>query len=337
MKKNRILFRADGSNSAGYGHVVRALSLAAILKNKFHCVFIIQNPDAFLRNQVKNICDEIIEIPATENLAKEAESISKKLIKSDDIVVLDGYSFKTEYQTEIKKVCFKLVCIDDIFNTHFVADVIINHSEGIKISDYSKENYTKLFSGTKYAILRKSFLKKSFIQIDPDFSALSVFINMGGTDPDNYTKRALKICLKHANIKSIDIVIGSFYPYTEELKKMTSSDKKIKIHSNLTETKMYYLIKKSSIAICSASTISYECASVGGIIFIYKTAANQKNIYSFLIKRKVAFPISSINLKLTEFKNKKIRQKYFDNRRLLFSGNSDKNLKNIFTDLITFS
>jgi len=337
MKKNRILFRADGSSNAGYGHVMRALSLAAILKKKFQCVFIIQNPDTFLRNQIKNVCDKIIEIPVTENLINESESISTKFINPDDIVVLDGYNFKTGYQKQIKKACFKLVCIDDIFNTHFVADVIINHSEGIKISDYSKENYTKLFLGTKYAILRKSFLKKRLKQIDPDFSALSVFINMGGTDPDNYTKRALKICLKNVNIKSIDIVIGSFYPYVEELKKMTGSDKKIKIHSNLTETKMYSLIKKSSIAICSASTISYECASVGGIMFVYKTAYNQKNIYSFLVKREVAFPISSLNLKLTEFKNKKIRQKYFDNRRLLFSGDSDKNLKNIFTDLITIS
>ena len=42
------------------------------------------------------------------------------------IVVLDGYHFDTNYQTKIKQKGCKLVCIDDLHDKHFVADIIIH-------------------------------------------------------------------------------------------------------------------------------------------------------------------------------------------------------------------
>ena len=196
MKKNRIIFRADGNLIAGYGHVIRALSLASMLKSKYHIVFIIQKTDDFLKTQIKNICDEIIEIPVAKNPLTESKKIAKELLKPSDIVILDGYKYDVHYQTAIKNNCFKLVCIDDIHDRHFVADVIINHSEGINRKDYSIEKFSKLYLGTPYAILRKSFLKN---RKDVDLSIIEshrAFINMGGTDQQNYTQKALSVCLK---------------------------------------------------------------------------------------------------------------------------------------------
>jgi UDP-2,4-diacetamido-2,4,6-trideoxy-beta-L-altropyranose hydrolase len=336
VKKKRILFRADGDVVAGYGHVIRSLSLAAMLRKKYRCVFIIQNPNDFLRAQIKEVCDEIIEIPTTKNIAKESERLSKKIIKPNDIVVLDGYNFKSEYQLQVKKACFKLVCIDDIYNTHFFADAVINHGEGIEKNKYSIEKYTRLYLGSQYAILRKPFLKtaypeKNFTQQNKN-KKYRGFINFGGTDQQNYTERALKLTLKNAQIKWLDVVIGSYYPYKEKLNRLQRDNPEIniKIHSGLSPQAMCSLMKKSAFGICSASTVSYEYASSGGILFVFQTVTNQKFIYKFLIGSKVAYAAEAFMKIFSKIKSGNLRRKYFENRKEYFSGNSDKNLHNIF-------
>ncbi len=333
MDKNRIIFRADGNVVAGYGHVIRALSLASILKAKYRIVFIIQKTDAFLKEQIKNTCDELIEIPVSKNSDAEAKKIATEFIRSNDIVILDGYGFDLNYQLEVKEKCFKLVCIDDIYDRSFAADVVINHSEGIKPMDYSIEQFSKLYLGTQYAILRSSFLKKQKL---PSLKKThKAFINMGGTDQQNFSKKALSVCLKNKTIQSIDIVIGSFYPHKNELNEIIKKNKhtSIAIHHNLSEEKIHSLMKKSSVAICSASTISYEYASVGGFLFVYQTVLNQKNIYKFLIRSKIAYPLASFNTQLSKLQNSSTAPAYFKNRNTYFSGNSKKNLSGIFDNL----
>ncbi|MCE3278362.1 MAG: glycosyltransferase [Bacteroidetes bacterium] len=335
MKKHRIVFRADGDLIAGYGHVIRSLSLASILKSKYHCVFIIREPDQFLKQEIEKICSEIVEVPKAVNYNKEASQITKKVINTNDIVILDGYHFDSKYQLIIKKSAYKVVCIDDIYDRHFTSDIVINHSEGIKESNYSREFYTKLYLGSKYAILRKSFLTNAKRELIPETSEQHVFISMGGTDQKNFTEKALTLCLKQKNITAIDIVVGSFYAHLEELKVIISRNKniKIKIHSNLNEKEISSLMKKSTFGICSASTVSYEYSCTGGILFLYQTVSNQKKIFEFLIKTGSAFPAEDLNKKSSLLNSKKLKTEYFNLRKHYFSGNSAENLEAIFSKI----
>lgn len=334
LKKKRILFRADGSLAAGYGHVIRLLSLASILKKKYNCTFLIQQPDAFLKKQILEKCDELIELPASANFNKEAALLSQKYVKPDDLVVLDGYHFHTAYQDRLKKKCFKLVYIDDLHTGYYVADVIINHSEGLKKEDYSTAFYSKLYLGTAFCILRPSFLKKNkTVAVLPERQR--VFISMGGTDQQNYTGKALLHCLKNVDASVIDIVTGSFYPFVEDIKKIAAQhpDKEIRLHSNLSEKEMSIRMRRSTVGICSASTVSYEYASVGGALFVYQTADNQKNIYSFLIHSTVAFNARLLGSKLEELKKNGNYRQYLKNRDRYFTGQSVKNLQGVFEKL----
>jgi UDP-2,4-diacetamido-2,4,6-trideoxy-beta-L-altropyranose hydrolase len=157
---------------------------------------------------------------------------------------------------------------------------------------------------------------------------------MGGTDQQNFTEKALRNCLKNLDAASIDIVVGSFYPYTKNIKKIaTQQNKKIRLHSNLTEKEICLLMKRSTIGICSASTISYEYATIGGLLFVYQTVPNQKNIYSFLIKSHIAFPATTLSSTVQTYTDLKKRKKYVENRRTYFDGKSGKNIRSIFDKL----
>ena len=87
--------------------------------------------------------------------------------------------YATEYQQQIKDKGCKLVCIDDIHDKHYVADVVINHAPGLDKNNFSVEPYTKLCLGLDYVLLRKPFLEKP-IAANKEIKYNKVFICFGG-------------------------------------------------------------------------------------------------------------------------------------------------------------
>jgi UDP-2,4-diacetamido-2,4,6-trideoxy-beta-L-altropyranose hydrolase len=88
------------------------------------------------------------------------------------------------------------------------------------------------------------------------------------------------------------------------------------------------LMKNSHVGICSASTVSYEYCSVGGLLFIVKTASNQEKLYNFLIKEELA-------LDFKNFKNahKNQAESFIKNQKRYFNGRSIRNIQKIFKSL----
>lgn len=88
--KQRIYFRADAGREIGYGHFIRTLALADMLKDDFDCVFVTQSPTVYQKTEVAKVC-ELAEVPATE----EKFSLFLDMLEGDEIVVLDNYFYDT--------------------------------------------------------------------------------------------------------------------------------------------------------------------------------------------------------------------------------------------------
>jgi UDP-2,4-diacetamido-2,4,6-trideoxy-beta-L-altropyranose hydrolase len=330
-----IYFRADGNLETGYGHVIRSLALLNLLKGKFECCFLIHRPDEFLVKEINKTNASYIDLPAFDTLEDEARYIAKHVCKKTDWVVLDGYKFTSEYQYILKSGCDKLVSIDDIYQTHFYADVIINHSEGILKQWYQREWYTTLCLGARYALLRKPFLRRATGYALKKNEGHRVFINLGGTDPQNYTMKALRLGLKIPGVSRVDIVVGALFPFQEAVRQIIQKNRHvdIRLHINVDAAGMARLMKKSSIGICAASSVSYEYARVGGVLFLYQTVSNQKNIYASFVKGAVAFAAATLLKSLPDIEKKTWLKKYFAQRERFFEGSPAKNLKRIFDRL----
>ena len=196
--KRKIYFRADASVEIGYGHFIRTLALADMLKDDFDCTFFTQAPTDYQRAEVGKVCK--LEALPSDN--SRFDLFLQKL-NGTEIVVLDNYFFTTDYQRKIKAKGCKLVCIDDMHDKHYVADAIINHSLGVNISDYSVEPYTKLYLGLDYLLLRKPFLnvlQNNKIHKIKSFENLSVLLSFGGSDKKDLTSRYLLM------LRDIDVV-----------------------------------------------------------------------------------------------------------------------------------
>ena len=249
MTRRKIYFRADASATIGYGHFVRTLALADMLKNDFDCTFFTTSPSAYQIAEMGKVCNYI-----TLNEETKFEDFINLLV-GDEIVVLDNYFFTTDYQIKIKNKGCKLVCVDDLHNRHFVSDVVLNPAL-LSTSQYEAESYTKLCLGLEYALLRKPFIEqKKEIKTEKDCWLLA----FGGSDFDNMTEKYLSFLQEDERVSSIIVIVGDAYKYSDNLKEYT----KAAIYKNLTAEDMSIKMRQTEYAVLPSSTISIEALACG--------------------------------------------------------------------------
>ncbi|PIY07973.1 MAG: UDP-2,4-diacetamido-2,4,6-trideoxy-beta-L-altropyranose hydrolase [Flexibacter sp. CG_4_10_14_3_um_filter_32_15] len=283
--KKKVYFRADANSQIGWGHIVRCMALADMLiedKNSiFECIFLVQNPSLILQNQIKEKFELSI-LEETTDFLEEAHFIAQNYLQDNSIIVLDHYQIQTDYQRIIKQNSnSKIVCIDDIYSWHFLADVVINHGGKINTENYSCEPYTKLLLGTEYALLRQPFLKAALKKREIK-NIETIFICFGGADIQNLTGKSLELVLNFDFIKKINVVITGD-SYSKELHNLVAKNPSICLYQNLDAQQMADLMQESDLAFSPASSLSLELLATQPFIILGKSADNQATIYQELI------------------------------------------------------
>lgn len=263
-----IYFRADGGSEIGMGHLVRCFSLAKMLSLEFVIAFC-------CRFAPKSFIDDLL-IAGFKMYSLSVEEDLFNHLNDGDIVVLDNYKLGIAYHQKIREMNVKLVCIDDVHEKPFDADIIINHSPAVKAFDYDAKYYTQFLLGIDYALLRPTFLKGAIKKRKVN-NLDSVFICFGGADPNNFTLSVLKACLSNPNFKQISVVTGVSYLFNETLNKI--NDERVECYHALDENEMFELMSNSSLAIVPASGTLYEVLAAGCLVMSGYYVKNQKNIY----------------------------------------------------------
>lgn len=275
--KPKVFIRADGNSQIGLGHLVRCIALANMLKENFEIIFVCRDipNDTKLAIEKDNMVVKTI----------EDEKDLLNMIEPGNLVVLDSYKFDIEYQKNIKEKNAALVCIDDLHDKEFEADLIINHAPGISPQKYKAEIYTKFALGTDYAMLRPEFIEQAKQERKIENIEM-VFICFGGGDAKNFTEKALKSVLSFDSFKKIIVVTGSGYLHEGSLKKLTDTDSRIEYHNSVSADKMCKLMSLSDLAIVPSSGILLEALACGCKIISGMTADNQKYVYSNYLNEK---------------------------------------------------
>ena len=270
----KILFRADAGAGIGYGHFIRTLALADMLKNDFDCIFYTTEPTPYQVAQMADVCSYV----ALEAKNKFYQFLD--CLKGDEIVVLDNYFYTTDYQRKIKAIGCKLVCIDDMHDKHYVADLIINQGICWTKEDYSCEPYTSFAFGLQYSLLRKAFFdasrKRNKLVRKND--NISVVVAFGGSDFLDLTHKIIQEIVEQPIIKHITAIVGDRY-LTEN--KILSD--KVDYKKNLSAEDIAELFLNTDVAILPASTMMNEAMACGTFIIGGYYVTNQEyDYYSYL-------------------------------------------------------
>ena len=313
MKK--IFFRADGNAEIGLGHLMRSIALGCMLKDFFDLTFVCKEiPDKF-RHQIKKYGFSYFKIDNEDEFIKN--------ISAEIIIVLDGYHFDIDYQRKIKAIGCKLVCIDDLHDQEFAADLIINHAPDVKSSEYRAQVYTQYALGLKYTLVRPIFLtaakkKREIIKFE------TLFICFGGSDALNLTYRVVLGAMYLENIKKINIVIGGSYGDKEIFALKETASVEINIYRDIDELELAEVMANSHFGVTSASTVSYEVCCVKMPLLCGYYVENQKIIYAGLLRHNVVLGGGDFsNYTVEDFKNR-LEQLLDENKSSAYVENQSK-------------
>ncbi len=320
MKNNKVFFRVDGSTQIGLGHLIRCLALAYMLKNRFQIFFVsIEIPE--------QIISEIIGGDFTLIKIQYPDDFFT-LINDKDIVVMDGYQFSVEYQKGVKKTGSKLVCIDDLHEVEFVADLIINHTLAVTPHDYDAQPYTRFALGLNYVLLRPLFLgqaKKAQTIRGTD----TILICFGGADPKNLTKQALEIILNAFAFKKVIVVTGAAYMFSESINSLIKSNSSVNHYSAISENEMLTIMLEADLAVVPSSGILLETLAAGCKIISGFYVDNQKVLYQKF--KSIGAFVGADNFNKEDLETAIVASlKVEKTQSKLIDGNSDKNLLNCF-------
>jgi UDP-2,4-diacetamido-2,4,6-trideoxy-beta-L-altropyranose hydrolase len=274
----RIFFRADGNSSIGLGHIIRSLSLADMLKEHFKCTFVCIGPSEYVKKQVYEAG------MALTLIETEEEFIG--MVGKNNLVVLDGYQYTTEYMQAICNTGAKLIYIDDLHDKYYPAHLIINHNPVIKQEHYQVPAHTKLLLGLNYALLRKPFRDAAQQERIPS-PFRQLLICLGGADPLNLTPKVLQAAIRCASFENIAIV-GAPENSTSVF---ASGIQNCTFHLNLSATEMAELMLQSDMMIAPSSSLSLEALATKIPLVSGYYASNQEEFYTFLMGAGAAYGI----------------------------------------------
>lgn len=322
--KSTVFIRADGSLKIGVGHLVRCSALAYMLKDNFLITFFCKEIPQALASEFKIAGFCLKEI--------ETEEEFFQVLNPNQIVVLDGYGFDTNYQRKVKEKGSLLVCIDDFCDKHYVCDALINNIPGYIESEFSREQYTKLYLGTDYALLRNEFLNSGWRMVKKEKK--NVFVSFGGSDYYNLTWKICSFLKKINPGLKINVLIGPAYQHINSL----SEFKNATIYQNVSAKIVASLIAKAEICIIPASSLLNEVACVGSNAIIGYFVTNQIKPYNYFVENQLALGIGnllSINLDAfnTTFCLAQKSENILKNQYKSYRHQQTQNLKNIFLSL----
>lgn len=298
-----ILFRTDSSFEIGTGHVMRCLTFAEKLTEKgAKCEFVCRNHKG---NLIKEICKRnffTYELPIltskdSSKLNQTKETVHLSWLGSDwatdanetksyvnykfyDWIIVDHYAIDAKWEKELRKICRKIMVIDDLADRQHNCDLLLDQNLGRKKSHYKSlvPSNCQILTGPKYALLRPDFnlfREKSLARRKKPILK-NLLITLGGIDADNITEKILKMLVNIPlpSEHQIFVIMGPNAPWIENIKSLSAKMAfNIKVKQDISN--MAQIMANSDLAIGAAGSTSWERCSLGLPSIICAFADNQ--------------------------------------------------------------
>lgn len=253
--RRRVLLRADASRATGFGHFVRTTALAAYLREDFDCYIASYNRDGgvmskFQADMLAESGAQMLTVTAEGDKIEDFDRAFLEKVERGDIVVLDNYYFTTEYQRSVRERSGCLVCIDDMHDRHFVADVVMTFCE-LPRELFSLERYTRFYGGIRQSFLRAPFLlprTERGVYREPQ----RIVIAMGGADPLGLTDAMIRHVNRARPEAEISVIAGATVRVSDR------PGLPVRVWRNIDARGVAELFDNSDLGIFPASTVCVE-------------------------------------------------------------------------------
>ena len=238
---------------------------------------------------------EIVQLRAAPNTLQDARDVSALASgRHATWVVVDGYQFDSAYQRSLKDAGLKLLFVDDLGQCEqYSADLVLN--QNVHASEYmyaSREAYTRLLLGPRFAMLRRDFRRWSRWQREIIPNGRRVLVTMGGSDPDNITAIVLQ-ALHAVKIDGLDViaVLGGSNPHFGFLERFANHSPPVRFLRDAAN--MPELMAWADIAVSAAGSTCAEMCLLRLPAILLDLATNQVPVAQELGRRRAAIHLGS--------------------------------------------
>lgn len=286
---NNLLIRADADSQIGTGHVMRCLALAEGWREasgKAHFIMREGSPRLLQKIEVNDF--GLTRLPRETSVSDDLDTLFATAETLDQPwLVLDGYHFDSVFQQTIRAAGYRLLVIDDAAQLpSYHADVLLNQNIYAERLSYCCDQDAVLLLGARYALLRSEFLTRRNRQREVPEVARRVLVTMGGSDPDNVTRKVVQaLLLTHVDGLEAVVVVGPNNPHFEELRSTLSDHELTAEHRSHVSIRLVRdapdmpgLMAWADVAVSAGGSTCWELAFMGLPSLVMVLADNQKNV-----------------------------------------------------------
>ena len=279
-----IVFRADGNEYVGYGHVMRCLAMAdAFVSYGEECIFVLA--DDKMQGRIKERGYETFILGSSyQDMEAECGTFCAFLsTRYVNLLIVDSYQVTDRYFQSLSGFAGRIAYVDDLVDHPFDVDILINYNVYAQESDYQKlyaaagQPVPRLLVGTKYAPLRSEYEDVKRPEIAEKVT--NICISTGGTDPIGLAKYLMSYLLQNKDKTLVEtgyqfhFLIGNGNPDKEALLSMAKEESAIHTYCDLPEVKS--LFSKCDLILSAAGSTLYEICALGIPCITYALADNQ--------------------------------------------------------------
>ena len=251
MRRLNIVFRVDGDEKMGLGHIYRAATLAGRML-PHHVSFLTDGSKSLGYKKLASYNYPVVTFRSHD----EAFEILQRL--KPDIVINDVLDTTKEYVNRLSSTGVFIVNYEDLGEGSEYANMVVN---ALYENSYPQPNH---YYGYKYECLRDEFYLYPAATIREKVA--SMLVTFGGVDENNLTARTLH-ALESSDLADLHVVVilGLGYQFGDELdcyiERLTQKGFDIQVRQNVTMMGKY--MSGSDLVVTSNGRTVYEVACLG--------------------------------------------------------------------------
>lgn len=306
IPKPQMLIRADAGHGIGVGHLLRCLALAQAWQDAGgRATFLTCCDSEALRRRIAEEGFECLGLDWPHPDPTDLETVRHQA-RPGDWLVLDGYHFDPEYQSEARQGGVRVLVIDDsAHQRRYIAEAILNQNVLAEELDYVAEPSTLRLLGPSYALLRKEFLpwREGVARRHP---VERVLVSLGGGDSFEVSRKVLRV-LRGSGLDRLDVrlVVG---PMDQDAHRFAAelAAPGVQLVQTPDPQRMPELMAWADLAIAGGGSSCWELAFLGVPMLILSRSANQDRIGAALDSAGAAVHLGSLGVLAEEELSRRI-------------------------------
>jgi len=280
----KVAIRADASAVIGTGHVMRCLTLAAVLRARgCEALFLCRALEGHLAGRIESDGFAVEIIAAAAGEADDAQETLAALARADfspDWMVVDHYGLGADWERAVRTAASYVMAIDDLADRAHDCDVLLDQN---LVAGY-EHRYDGLTPGLARRLLGPEFalLQPRYRELheaaEPDTGAVRrILIYFGGADTAGLTELSLRafLALDRSDIAA-DVVVRASDPRRKTIEDLARKRENISVHGMIPS--LADLMAQADLAVGASGTTSWERLCLGVPAIVVTLADNQRPI-----------------------------------------------------------